>query len=104
MITVNYTVTNQGNGTAQATWVDRLRLSADSTYDDGDTFLGGGVRSVDVAAGASYSMSPSITIPNVTPGNYFIVMVTDATFTVNESDETNNGSSPALAVPITITP
>jgi subtilase family serine protease len=103
-ITVGWTVENQGNGTATANpnWVDRIRLSTDDTFDDGDLFLNGFVRSSSLAAGSTYTVSMSVTVPNVAAGNYWLVVETDSTGSVTETSETNNRTSTGVSLPITI--
>ena len=103
-VTVSWTVENQGNGTARATpnWIDRIRLSTDDVYDETDPFLTGISQTVNLAPGASYTESPTVTLPVVAQGNYFLVVGTDVLNQVAESSELNNGNTPTVAFPITI--
>src|SRR6185369_15449583 len=50
----------------------------------------------------NYSKTTTVTVPNVTPGNYFLVVETDSTFAVNESNESNNRTGTGVSIPITI--
>ncbi len=77
-ISVSYTVKNQGNGTAPATWYDYVYLSDDDTLTTQDTYLGYFPRSANLAAGATYSSTQSVNIPNKPPGTYYLFFATDA--------------------------
>ena len=50
--------------------------------------------------GASYSRNPTITLPSVPAGSYYMLFVADSSHNQAETDETNN----VRAVPITLTP
>ena len=90
-----------GRGLARATWIDRLRLSTNSVYDETDAFLTGIAQASNVVAGASYTSSPTVTLPSVAPGSYFLVVATDVAGQVYEAGSEANNST---AMPITITP
>ncbi|TAK36654.1 MAG: HYR domain-containing protein [Chloroflexota bacterium] len=96
-ISVTWTVKNQGNGDAAPSWQDRVYLSTDGTYDSGDTFLVNATQGVTLAVGSSYSVTRSVTLPNLT-GSYYLLLRTDVYNAVKEQDETNN----VRAVPITL--
>jgi hypothetical protein len=99
-ISVSWTIENAGSGAATPNWDDQIYFSTDAVLDNGDTQIGGKLRTVALGAGASYSDTASASIPNVAPGSYYILLKTDATGNLAESDETNN----LIAMPITITP
>jgi hypothetical protein len=99
--TITWTVMNQGTASIPGVWIDRVFLSTDAVLDGGDTnIVSVGSPAGPLAAGDSYSGSQNITMPNVAPGNYYLIGYADATQVRAESDETNN----TLAMPITITP
>jgi uncharacterized repeat protein (TIGR01451 family) len=105
-LSIPYTVKNQGDGTAELLsnywydWINRLYLSTDNTWDSGDTLLHSHViDSVTILPGEEFSSYFSIQVPGVPAGTYFLIMKTDETNSVYESDETNN----MLTVPITVT-
>lgn len=99
-IQVNWAVTNQGDGTALADWVDYVYISDDQTLDGSDIF----VNSISAAAfsplapNGSYSETQNITIPNTVLGNRYLLFVADRDNYQREIDETNN----IRAVPITL--
>lgn len=98
-ITVADTTKNQGQGVAAETTTS-FYLSANNTWDVGDTLLAS--RAVPIlASGATSPGSTPVTIPvGTAPGNYFILARADATGAVVETSETNN----VLSKAITITP
>ena len=71
-------------------------FSADNVIGGGDTNLGQTGHFSAVAAGANYSDGFSINIPNVSPGNYFLILRADVDDNLRETSESNND----LAVPI----
>jgi cysteine-rich repeat protein len=96
----SYGVQNQGDGPANPSWTDRFYFSTDDVLDGSDTFLGFDTRNGGVAAGNGYTGNGSLTVPNVAPGNYFILVFADATGSLAESNESNN----VFAAPITVLP
>ena len=98
----NFIVVNKGDAAAGAFTV-AYYLSANNTFDGGDTLLVGGRDSVgglgtssNVAVPAGQNSIPDST----TPGNYFIIVVVDELAAVAESNEANN----TAWRPITINP
>ena len=91
---VSWTVRNIGTDPALENWSDRIYLSQDTTLGTGDIALGtfpkpGGA----LNNGTTYSQSVPVTLPlqlSLVPGNYFILVQTDALGTQPESNETNN--------------
>ncbi len=51
-----------------------------------------------LAAGESYTRNPTITIPAVTPGNYYLLFLTDNSHSQAEANENNNVRSVAVTV------
>ena len=106
--TVNYTVANQGETAASAYYIyDYFYLSSDAMITAEDTYLGYvRYRAGDgVAAGSSKALERSIVIPtNVTPGDYYLGVVTDgylgssSSYKVAEHNENNNTRSVPLAI------
>ena len=99
-ISLSWTVTNQGTGTAQRSWADYVFLSTDPVYSGSDThvfFVGAPTA---LAVGANYSRTQTVTVPNVPAGDYYLILRVDHHNFVYEADETNNQA----VVPITITP
>ena len=102
-ISVEYTVTNNGSGTASRFWSDNFYISDDATLDNSDTFIGRRFTSngtdIPLAAGDSYTKTDNVTIPNtVGTGNKFLLFQVDRANQQGETDETDN----VKAVPIQI--
>lgn len=99
---VTWTGRNFGAGmTPPVAWADTVYLSSDATFGPGDQPIGGAVINTPLAGGQSYGLGANVTIPNVTPGNYFLIVNADNGNNVSEGiNENNNASS---AIPITLT-
>jgi hypothetical protein len=101
VISVSYTVHNQGTATAAADWSDRFYLSSDPTWDAGDVLVGTQAitSQTPLEPGGSYQITRDLTIPGTAPlGTLYLLFVVDALGQQSESDESNNVRS----VPITI--
>ena len=82
-------VTNTGNVNIGISSV-AFMLSKDQSFDEADLLLSNSDNTV-VPAGATASLSQSITIPpSVAPGEYYLLLVADYQEQVQESDESNN--------------
>ena len=99
---VSWTVLNQGTGPAASSWYDYIYLSTDDKYDFFDAYVSSSYISnaTPLAAGASYSRNPTVTLPSLPAGAYYLLFVTDAFSSQSETNETNN----VCAVPITLEP
>ncbi|HVX60600.1 MAG TPA: CARDB domain-containing protein, partial [Pirellulales bacterium] len=96
-IDLNWTVKNQGNAAAQASWTDGIYLSNTNVLDGSAVYVGDfPAGAAPLAAGASYTLSQSVTIPNTSLGSRFLLIVADAGQQQAESSEFNN----TLALPI----
>jgi len=90
---VEWTVTNTDAAVAEGPWLDNVYISPDPEYDNGnDTFLG----SAEYPSGSSLNPTESYTriraysLP-VTPGDYWIIVVTDVNDDIEElGGEDNN--------------
>ena len=92
-VDVSWTVKNQGTGAGPTDrWFDRIVLSTNGTYGDGDDRLVGDFEHVGgLAPGTSYSRSEHVTLPANLKGQFTLFVVTDATGLVYEyTFETNN--------------
>ena len=106
---LSWTITNGGNGVAQGKWYpgywdkyyawnDNVYLSADAACCTGDTYVGQ-VRRINasLAAGDSYSVTTTKQVPAIVEGSYNLLVFTDATADVRESDEADNvGARPIV--------
>ena len=87
--------------TAATSWADTVYLSTDNVLTFGDTPIGGSVRTAQLGSGQTYGGTADVTIPGVTPGNYYLFVNADnGNHVVEGVNESNNASSP---IPITIT-
>jgi hypothetical protein len=92
-VKVNWTVTNQGNGTGFSnTWSDRVIVSGDRIIGNGDDkVIGEYSHTGDLAVDESYTSSENILLPPEFTGRYNLFVQTDATKAVFENGlEANN--------------
>ncbi len=103
-IPVSWTVTNDGNVQAPASWYDRVWLSSSPTslsgtyYDLGDFYTGS---LTPLGAHQSYTQNQNVLIPNnLILGTYYIIIQADVNNDQGETDESNNlgYSSTAMVV------
>ncbi len=95
-ITVTYTVENTGDGAARAPWRDRIYLSPDGTT-SGATLLDTVIRSVDLAANGTYTVTRTVTLPDRDDGDFSILVIADAQGQVYEGGlDANNGGTSAV--------
>jgi subtilase family serine protease len=101
-VVVEYNVSNQGNLAASGEWQEAIYVSRDGVLDAGDTLVRlSPANASPLAAGASYSRSRSIALPDTftEPTDVFILVKTDPAQAVDEYVRTNNtGVSAALRV------
>jgi len=95
---VTWKVTNTGDLPAEGLWADRIDLSGDDQIGD-DTTLASVKRPTILEPGAHYPGSGTITVPNVPPGQYWIVVHVDPGNGLPETDENDNAS---IAGPVAI--
>jgi subtilase family serine protease len=100
VVSLGWTVSNLGSGSAKAPWMDIVYLSSDQTCCAGDTALAIVSHTAALAPGASYAQTKSVTIPSRPPGNYFLILKVDTGGAVYEANESNN----LRVVPLTIAP
>ncbi|HEX8961620.1 MAG TPA: CARDB domain-containing protein, partial [Rhodocyclaceae bacterium] len=84
---VSWTVMNQGTGAGRTgSWTDRIVLSRDDTYGNGDDWVIGEYRhDGGLAAGDSYTRNVQVLLPPATVGRYKMFVVTDAKSEVFEN-------------------
>jgi hypothetical protein len=77
---------NVGNlATAAVSWLDRVVLSSDLVYGNADDLeVGVFTRSGPLGAEAQYSVTGQLSIPDGVAGDYYVIVKTDHTNTVNE--------------------
>ncbi|MCA2657680.1 MAG: carboxypeptidase regulatory-like domain-containing protein, partial [Microcystis sp. M049S2] len=98
-IEVSWTVQNQGTSAAPTDWYDRIYLSNDAIFDaNADTYVAQELISTQtpLAAGASYSITRNINLPNFATGNRYLIFVADGSGGQGETNETNNTRAVAI--------
>ncbi|MEA5536850.1 S8 family serine peptidase [Crocosphaera sp. XPORK-15E] len=104
---LTYTITNNGIISASGNWKDRVYLSTDNKLDANDTLLGEfGLGSVENPANLLPSLSYDRTVTYFaprTPGQYYLIGVTDTGNTVNEGVNIGENNNTTIT-PVTITP
>lgn len=101
--TVYWNVENQGAGLSDlAVWSDAVWLSSDATLSSDDTMVLGAGQSGPLDTNHSYNadLATSLASSYMQAGNFYLILQTDASTGIVESDETDN----TLAVPFTVTP
>ncbi len=88
---VQWTVTNQGNGSARANWHDSIYLSADSTLESTDIVVSNWKQEGlnPLAPGESYTVTQTVTLPETT-GKPYLLLATDREDFQSEANEDNN--------------
>lgn len=91
-IAVTWTARNVGTAPAAGTWVDRLYLSQDASWDTSDHEVGNGFsRSGPLQVGGVYQPTQSPTLMGVLPGRYWLIVRNDSANALSEGDgEANN--------------
>jgi subtilase family serine protease len=97
---LTWTIANQGSVPALTSWYDLVYLSRSTTAYSSDPILGSVASGSNspLAAGANYSLTANVTIPNWPAGNFYLNFVTDAYAHQGETTESNN----TFCVPITL--
>lgn len=91
-ITIEGMVENMGNCSADSTYVQAF-LSQDDKFSAGDTFLAGmKINPLDPSESGSFSLEGTISTA-IPPGQWYVLLVADATSIVNEQNEANNLST-----------
>ncbi|GAB1542484.1 hypothetical protein NUACC21_51580 [Scytonema sp. NUACC21] len=100
-INVSWTVNNIGTGTALADWFDYIYLSQNPTLDSGDIYLGNSSAASQspLDAGTSYTLNRNISIPDVAPGTWYLLIAADNNGNQQaETNENDNRSAVTLEV------
>ena len=101
VLQVGWTVTNAGGGPAKGTWRDTIYLSADDTFDAAtDSVLFQVDQSRTLAAGASYSGSYTVVVPQVEDGDYRVFVLTDSAHTLGRDTDRENNLGRSNVMPI----
>lgn len=101
-IALKWTVANIGNaGTSTSVWYDRIYLSADTTLDLQDTYLGVKMRRAALPIGGTYNETHTVALPNGISGVYHLLVKADYDRHIRNEDSTRNNTG---RVTITVTP
>ncbi len=103
-VSVSWTVANDGvSPTPTFRWYDAVYLSTDEMF-GGDILLGRWRHSGLLSPDESYTVSKSVSLPADAVGDFFLLLVTDASDAVGElpDGETNNVASDAIRVDLTV--
>ena len=96
-VTVNWSVGNVGEAAANGSWLDRVYLSTDGTI-TGALLLASVTHSQALLAGANYSASANVTLPDWADGSYRFVVVSDSNQQVYEYDREANNTAASGAL------
>jgi YD repeat-containing protein len=97
-ITVSWTVTNRGTGSAVPRWNDVVYLSTDSVCCAVDEIVAALEITAVAGAGQSYTRALTATVPGVPAGQYYLIVSTDDGRVLPEADKANN----RRALPFTV--
>ncbi|NQT18153.1 MAG: hypothetical protein HQ592_00500 [Planctomycetes bacterium] len=91
-VAVTWTVTNNGPGDADGSWIDRVYLSDDDIPSGDDVLLGAAAHEGLLGAEQSYLETAQVRLPDA-PGTYWLVVQTDADDVVSESAGEGNNAA-----------
>ena len=83
-------VKNQGTGSALPSWRDVVRLSPDEGWDSNDPVLADVSYDSPLSPQSDYLHVANVTLPQVAPTNYFLILRADANANVYEVNEGDN--------------
>lgn len=91
-ITISYNIANQGEFAAKGKLRDVLYMSEDNMWDENDTMVGVVTGDVSIDPGTTISRSVTGRIINMPEGNYYLIVRTNSTHAIAESNYDNNQS------------
>jgi subtilase family serine protease len=99
-IAVTWTVKNQGTGTAENSWLDRVYISKNNTIDSTAISLGtaSAANLTPLPESGTYRLSEKFVLPNNIIGDWNLLVATDTFKNQIESNENNNVSSTPLHI------
>ena len=89
-VDVSWVVKNTGEGNTSESWFDRVYLSDDQVYDNGDRLLRSERRDASLESEQSYTVNSTVAIPDGVIENKYLLFVTDQGDDQQEVSETNN--------------
>src|SRR5207244_396655 len=100
-ISVSWTVRNQGDGPAYPNWYDDIILSTTATGTGTELGSSSTSHTTLVAAGDSYTVTKTVTLPGAASGNYYLILRPNygwAAIQVYESSYANNNRAVPIAI------
>jgi len=101
-VTVNYQVTNLGQGTVATTWQDAIFVSTHSTLDFTAVLLGHVTHTGAVATNGNYSGTLTAPLPLLLPGSYHVFVEADSQGIVPDSNRANNTLAAARTFSVSV--
>ena len=101
-VAVNWTLTNNGTVVATGPWTEQVLLATDAAGDN-PTLLTTQTYSGSLPGGQSVGRSANVLIPNLTAGNYWLVVSENPFNEIAEQTSTNNLAASALSINGTLT-
>lgn len=89
-ITISYNIANQGEYVAKGKLRDVLYMSKDNKWDENDTMVGIVTGDVEIDPGTEITRTVTGRITNMPEGSYYLIVRTNSTHTIAESDYDNN--------------
>jgi len=98
MITVQWTVTNNGQGPTNGLWKDRINLNTTGSTSGGTLIDVNNAMALE--PGQSYTTSATVLVPNGYVGGYQVVVTTDIYGSLNEENTTNNTTTKPITIAV----
>ena len=89
-VTIAYDIDNQGEYVARGSLRDVLYMSEDNVWDENDTMVGVVTGNVSIGPGTRITRTVTGRITNMPEGSYYLIVRTNSTHTIAESDYDNN--------------
>ncbi len=89
-IDAEWLVINDGPGSAEGPWSEKIFLSEDDSLDEQDTLVGEFVFSDNIDPDAVLWRTVTLDFPEITQGQYYIIVQADAGNEIGESEENDN--------------
>ncbi|MDA8746284.1 hypothetical protein N9N28_16795, partial [Rubripirellula amarantea] len=86
VLTVDYTITNNGTLSVSDSWTDSIYLSTNAVFDSSDVLLQTVNESLSLGIGEDYDRSVSVNLADGISGPYYIIVVPDSNNDVSEGD------------------
>ncbi len=97
VVSFNFDLNNIGTITAIGSYNINTYISTDDSFSNDDVLVGE-VPTGDTPVGTIAAVPAAITIPNLSDGNYFLIVVADALNQISESNENNNNISTSFEI------